>query len=1278
MIIIPLKIGPLKKAYVKEKNYTNKFGTRVHVPSHFNKRPPAKAQERHVRKRFFDHSETSAKTATEELHSKIASHNLNASNAQKYLSDLKEDHQDNSGLSHATKKLHLQQEIKNQNTHAESLKRKVDHIQNRWDISKQQIGTRKAKSRASRDIAKTDHSDGQKKTLRNIHNHYLSDKTKLKPTGKVQTGRDHILVETRHKDTGAIKHIAIDKNGKVHDPKTIDFKPVRKERPKEDTKGPISLDALKEASKRSDKKVDFKKGEKLSYSRKSPSTGSVRTMTGTYDGEGNIKLDKPLAGRDVIPVSPYWEKAEKPKKPEPQDTRSTTLLGNKNAWKGGPKDDPNSKTFNTQSEYMDWYRDQSEDRKDDHKLNKKDGKLIVTWGDETPDEKISLPKKEEPEKSDFEKFKARSEGMKGNKNAYKGGPKEDYKSRIPRIKGYEHTKGSKNQDIYFDVSQPWPNPIIEKGRYKGSKLSEVPKGYLKSFLTTEGVYLSENKVTQIKFIDVRKGKSRSDVMMGNKNAYKGGPKEVPKSIKKTVDEIKDHIKKAEKITDFGEKIGGARKDQWKDKYLEGKDLADLNDREILKHVKRDKIWPKPDYDQMIKDGTDPVVAYLMNEVRAKLPATFKIPQNKTGQMKGFAKHYVELVERTREAVLKLKKPEDFNLKGLMGEIFHDEYKETGFTGSNWQPKRGEPSKMYFTTNRFLKSFRVSPWDVKRAKDKVDKGWGLSDPWKKGVTVSKASDGYVLNVGVFDAYNGNPHKTEKDALDFAKLRYEALKGLEVHESNRLLQDKNGEPLRDKNGDQKTEKSFYVTKGYSILVEENTREKLEKKIIESHLKEGPKKSNRRQKFVRPQLKGIERTGTDHRKGKEAKTDNFVDTFGFRGGEFGNWNTQADRQQNLNHAHDAFMDLADVLGLDPKEIALKGDLSIAFGARGQGSASAHYEPARKVINLTKMKGSGSLAHEWGHAFDDYLMKSTGAQVSGASGMATESHKNLDNLLPNGSGAAFEDILTTMNQRTLSKEDYIAVQDKKIARSQQVMKSWLDSVRTRLTQEGSGRKSRVATGAELKEFDEKIVPSILSGKSDKRLPDGKKKWDTLPEPLHYLTNVFYNKIKGHNEDYSKKSLNASFSRIEFHESLKKDLKPNLMKADSKFYEGAVASQAAFAGKTGYWTSKVEMFARAFESYVHDKISDKGEKSQYLVHSTNNDAYKIYQMEGGAIPKPYPEGDERIAINKAFDTFFSKLKKDKSLPDHKEPLKKSIRELAQIKLLKAKRTRRKKRANKR
>ena len=75
-----------------------------------------------------------------------------------------------------------------------------------------------------------------------------------------------------------------------------------------------------------------------------------------------------------------------------------------------------------------------------------------------------------------------------------------------------------------------------------------------------------------------------------------------------------------------------------------------------------------------------------------------------------------------------------------------------------------------------------------------------------------------------------------------------------------------------------------------------------------------------------------------------------------------------------YDAFEDLFTAMGISHKDISLGGELAIAFGARGRGNAMAHYEPFKNVINMTKKRGAGSLAHEWGHALDAYLAKKTG----------------------------------------------------------------------------------------------------------------------------------------------------------------------------------------------------------------------------------------------------------------------------------------------------------------
>jgi len=109
---------------------------------------------------------------------------------------------------------------------------------------------------------------------------------------------------------------------------------------------------------------------------------------------------------------------------------------------------------------------------------------------------------------------------------------------------------------------------------------------------------------------------------------------------------------------------------------------------------------------------------------------------------------------------------------------------------------------------------------------------------------------------------------------------------------------------------------------------------------------------------------RVGVDHRAGVDTTPEAFMAAFRPYGVEFGNW--QNDRAACLNQANDALLDLAGAIGIDAAALAFGGRLGLAFGARGHGKAAAHYEPARRVINLTKTNGAGCLAHEWFHAWD------------------------------------------------------------------------------------------------------------------------------------------------------------------------------------------------------------------------------------------------------------------------------------------------------------------------
>lgn len=163
-------------------------------------------------------------------------------------------------------------------------------------------------------------------------------------------------------------------------------------------------------------------------------------------------------------------------------------------------------------------------------------------------------------------------------------------------------------------------------------------------------------------------------------------------------------------------------------------------------------------------------------------------------------------------------------------------------------------------------------------------------------------------------------------------------------------------------------LYFAEGFPTREEAEDFLEKNRSQLESQAK---KSKEERQKFVYFDGDNQSRIGSDYRGGKDVTAEEFANTFGFRGVQFGNWTNQNDRQAALNNAFDAFMDLSSVLGVSPRALSLDGELGIAFGSRGTGSAAAHYEPHEVVINLTKTQGAGTLAHEWWHALDNYFAR-------------------------------------------------------------------------------------------------------------------------------------------------------------------------------------------------------------------------------------------------------------------------------------------------------------------
>ena len=186
-----------------------------------------------------------------------------------------------------------------------------------------------------------------------------------------------------------------------------------------------------------------------------------------------------------------------------------------------------------------------------------------------------------------------------------------------------------------------------------------------------------------------------------------------------------------------------------------------------------------------------------------------------------------------------------------------------------------------------------------------------------------------------------------------------------------------------------KSALNTMPYYLAKDFNTRKEAQA-YLDAHKEEieanAAKVDEARRNFKYFTANG-ERVGADYRHGEDVSADQFREQFGFRGVQFGNWTNQRDRQEAINQAFDAFMDLSRLLGVSPRALSLNGELGVAFGARGSGKALAHYEPKEVVINLTKTSGAGSLAHEWWHALDNYFAR----QGNVAMGFVTQS-KNIE----------------------------------------------------------------------------------------------------------------------------------------------------------------------------------------------------------------------------------------------------------------------------------------------
>ena len=411
-----------------------------------------------------------------------------------------------------------------------------------------------------------------------------------------------------------------------------------------------------------------------------------------------------------------------------------------------------------------------------------------------------------------------------------------------------------------------------------------------------------------------------------------------KRAQEETEKIQQQSGPVEKIEDVGEKIGGAKKDRFKEFVEREKQLQEKPDSfmEELRKLPVSKIF-NFNLEALRKDGLSNEAATLIDVIRRVIPSKPRTDWK--------LKRWVSDVFGLYRFCLTLATAEQ-------GTFDHSLRKAT-FIRNIGGMYRAQMSLGGFDSG--LDTGQATLEELGDSAGHYDK----DDNW-----VSLKGQWYVAHAGRYGGIYPDYEKAKEALAQFAGENSKGKeKGTEVKFS--VYSYKN------------SGESFITPKGKpNIIVESGFKSSKEAMdYLNEHMDElQAKYRNMKDSTSIGFVPNSERRGKDWRGGKDVTAEDFRNTFGFRGVEFGNWANQQERQRALNQAYDAFMDLSEATGISPQGLSLGGELGMAFGARGGGGAAAHYESRKVVINLTKTQGAGTLAHEWWHAIDNYFSRRRG----------------------------------------------------------------------------------------------------------------------------------------------------------------------------------------------------------------------------------------------------------------------------------------------------------------
>jgi hypothetical protein len=702
-----------------------------------------------------------------------------------------------------------------------------------------------------------------------------------------------------------------------------------------------------------------------------------------------------------------------------------------------------------------------------------------------------------------------------------------------------------------------------------------------------------------------------------------------------------------KNEDVGQQLYANRRN-FTGRGLKWEDVQGLNDTLKVAEVTKAKVWPRPDYEKLTTEGMPPVLARLVKQVYDGISAgpTLKaIPSDEQ------LKLYIDALAKVREALFGfVNDPQAVSefaravvavTKGsqpvggpvdakaisetLVRRIWPEEFKQDSAALRRFSRGTQAASEISILGgSKSLLAMQFTRPDFNKWVTDLSKGWpGKREAWQvQGLRVLAPGEYTVTGPTEITRYNRTTGTSEATG----EFRYS------------VKTDKKSWSLTDKPAD-----------GAFMLV--NTTSSFAKPYPTAEAAtEAAREKVKRQAGVGQDTRGTnideaERTGPARRgDGKDITSQRLMDHFGFRGVNFGRegWINQAERQAYLNQAYDGLLDLADVLGVPPKAMSLNGKLGIAFGAQGKGKFAAHFVPGVNEINLTRTRGAGSLAHEWGHGLDHYFATQAGLDKV-TEPMLSEhasSTRLADGIRPEIVNA-FRAIYQAMHKRNESIGEAKMRRDAAQASAVKSLNAWLKAARGSVESSTAGNKVDL-----LAEFDQHAQKLREGDAGEGVEPSGKQVFTARVAAIRNLIKDATGKLWSLDETKGLES-NARYVRSLLAKQ-ESDATHEPQQVATAFKRDSLALDKEKGGKA-YWSTPTEMFARAFELYVHDRLSQQGNRNTFLTDAdaranipvtvADNTSAHARGASASRDLYVYPVGMERDAIRQAFDSLIGQIK---------------------------------------